>query len=196
VWLNDKAPGIIGSAIIGTLQVIIPATANPSSSYRIHFEHASASPNGFSRLPKQVFDGLLTNSDHSASSFGDGIADTWRLRYFGSVRNHLSQAAADADGDGLPNWAEFKAGTNPNDVQSSLRMLAEKSSIGHSPSRGLTLRWPSATALKYTIEVTQSITESQWVPVASNIPGTGAEMEFMIDNPPNSSQFYRVRLAD
>src|ERR1035441_1871221 len=53
----------------------------------------------------QTLTGLILLSDRSASIYGDGIPDSWRLRYFGTVNNILSQAAADADGDGRPSRA-------------------------------------------------------------------------------------------
>jgi hypothetical protein len=42
---------------------------------------------------------LPQRGQKSASTFNDGIPDSWRLKYFGSIYNLLSQASADADGD-------------------------------------------------------------------------------------------------
>ncbi len=43
----------------------------------------------------------------------DTIPDWWRLLYFGSVTDALAGASCDPDGDGLPNWKEFRANTDP-----------------------------------------------------------------------------------
>ena len=116
-WLNSTIAGLTGTATVGTLTVTIPANAPSSAAYAIHFDHASASPNGIASFPKQTLTGLILLSDRSASSYNDGIPDSWRLRYFGTVNNILSQAAADADGDGASNWHEYIAGTDPTDRQ-------------------------------------------------------------------------------
>jgi sugar lactone lactonase YvrE len=196
-WLEHRIAGLAGSATVGTLRFTIPANARSASAYRIHFEHASGSPNGFSAFPRQTIDGLLGGGDHSASSFNDGIPDSWRLRHFGSLANYLSQAAADADGDGVPNSAEFKAGTNPNDIRSQLRMLAEKRQHEDgTASKGLTLRWPSTRGKTYVVEVAPGISSATWLPITSQVTGTGGEMEFTIANPVDIAQFYRVRLVE
>src|SRR5205814_3064766 len=104
--------------MVGTLLVNIPSSAPEASVYEISFEHISASPNGLALFPQQFRPGLLTVGKTVTSS-GDGIPDEWRVRYFGSVSNPLSKADADPDMDGVSNWAEFKAGTDPNDSHSS-----------------------------------------------------------------------------
>jgi hypothetical protein len=196
-WLDDQVAGLKGSALVGNLRVTIPAQANASASYRIHFDHASASPNGLGLLPQQLRDGLVTGSDRSASSFGDGLPDHWRLRYFGSVLNYLSQADADADGDGLTNLAEYKAGTNPNDVTSQLRLLTgERSAIAGASSKALSLRWPSVRNKIYAIETASRLSGAEWIMVTNNLVGTGGEMEFSISKILEGAQFYRVRLVE
>ncbi len=48
---------------------------------------------------------------------GDGIADAWRVRYFGhptAQAGDLSRATDDPDNDGLNNLQEFQAGTDPH----------------------------------------------------------------------------------
>ena len=125
-WLNNAIAGLTGTATLGTLTVTIPANAPSSAAYAIHFDHASASPNGIASFPKQTLTGLILLSDRSGSSYSDGIPDSWRLRYFGTVNNILSQAAADADGDGASNWHEYVAGTDPTDPKSVLRASTDQ----------------------------------------------------------------------
>ena len=196
-WLDHTVPGVRGSGEVGTLRLAIPAQASASAAYRIHFEHVSASPNGFSVLPMVVVDGLLTTSDRSASSFRDGIPDSWRLRYFGSALNSLSRADTDADDDGLSNWTEFVVGTNPVDVSSNFRVRASKPLDQSSAlANEVTLRWPSAKGKVYSIEAGRAFSSGAWVPVAGNLTGTGHEMEFTIKPLGDAMQFFRVRVAE
>src|SRR5665213_2464903 len=106
-WLNSTNAGISGTNIIGLLNVTLPPNATTNCSYRIHFAHFSASPNGLALFHATVGDGLITMGDRSGSSWHDGIPDAWRLLYFGTVSNALSAANVDSDGDGASNWAEY-----------------------------------------------------------------------------------------
>ena len=56
----------------------------------------------------RVRESTVDFSDHDA----DGLPDFWELQYFG---HSYADAAADPDGDGWDNWAEFLANSNPAD---------------------------------------------------------------------------------
>ena len=192
VWLNSKTAGLAGDTVLGVLHIVLPDNANPNSAYRVHFGHASASPNGLALFPKKVQDGLLTFKDRSASSLGDGIPDSWRLRYFGTISNVLAQASADADGDGASNWAEFMSGTDPTQPDSNLRLAAKAKAPNANP---LTLRWPSVANKTYILEAAPSVTSSNWSVIASGIVGTGRDIELSPGNLGSAAQFFRVRLS-
>ncbi len=114
-WLDSGIAGISDSnALLGTLTVTIPTNATSLSAYAIHFDHASASPNGLASFPKQTFTGLVTLSSRTSSSYGDGIPDSWRLRWFGTTNNLLSVSNACPTGDGINNWEKYVAGVDPN----------------------------------------------------------------------------------
>ena len=113
-WLDSTIAGISNNAILGTLTVTIPANATSLSAYAIHFDHASGSPNGIASFPKQTLTGLITLSSRTNSSYGDGIPDSWRLRWFGTIYNLLSVSNACPSGDGINNWKKYVAGVDPN----------------------------------------------------------------------------------
>jgi Fn3 associated len=195
-WLNNQVAGVAGPGVVGTLTVVIPTNAPPSAAYRVHFDHISASPNGLGLFPRQVQDGLLTLRDRSSSSLGDGIPDTWRLRYFGSISDPLAQASADPDGDGVSNLAEFLAGTNPVDSNSRLCLAAHRQLNTGNGSPLLTLRWPSCPNKRYTVEAASSLTSGYWTELGSGLVGTGQELEFTPAAPADSTQFFRVRVSE
>jgi hypothetical protein len=190
-WLNNSIAGLAGSATIGTLTVTIPATASSSSAYAIHFDHASGSPNGLASFPSKTLTGLITLSDRSASSYGDSIPDSWRLRYFGTVNNVLSQANADADGDGMSNLQEYLAGTDPTDAGSCLRMATHQAAAQQ--RQDCVIHWPSVAGKQYVIERSQALFGSSWTAVSTNT-GTGSDMEIH-DTTGGGFRFYRVRVA-
>jgi len=104
----------------------------------------------------------------------------------------LAAATADGDGDGVSNWSEFKAGTNPADPKSHLRVAAQ----GKSQAGRLTLRWPSALNKKYTVEAAPSLNSAQWSVLDKDLNGTGQEMEFSPGESGGSAQFFRVQVAE
>jgi hypothetical protein len=181
-WLNSSIAGFTGAATIGTLQITLPTNAPANAAYSIHFDHASASPNGLASFPKKTFNGLITLSNRSASSWNDGIPDSWRLRWFGTIYNQLSAKTADADGDGANNWHEYNAGTDPNDSSSVLRVNAQ----------GLTVHWPSVLNRTYVVEKSASLFGGTWTSIVTNT-GTGTDMQYQ-DNS-GGARFYRVRVS-
>jgi len=190
VWLDSTVVGISGSnAVIGVLTIRVPTNAPGNAAYAIHFDHASASPNGIASFPKQTRTGLITLSNRSASSWNDGIPDSWRLRYFGSINNILSAASADADGDGMSNWQEYKAGTDPNDSSSHFKLNSSRSGA----ASDMVVRWPSVAGKSYVIEIAVAPYSTKWFPVSTNI-GTGFDIEYRDSNPSWSRRYYRVRL--
>ncbi len=61
------------------------------------------------------------------STPNDGIPDAWRARYFGgsgTTTNSQSAWFADSDHDGLSNYQEFLAGTDPTNAASVLKLTA------------------------------------------------------------------------
>ncbi len=190
-WLNSTISGLSGSAVIGTLTVQIPSNASAGAAYAVHFDHASASPNGLAAMATTTTTGLITLADRSASSFNDGIADAWRLRYFGSIYNLLSQASADADGDGASNWQEYVAGTDPTDSHSVLTVATHQAAAVQ--TQDCVVHWPSIAGKTYLIERSATIFAPNWIPVSTNT-GTGSDMEFH-DTTAGAVRFYRVQVA-
>ncbi|MGP8198824.1 MAG: hypothetical protein ACLQU4_04905 [Limisphaerales bacterium] len=188
VWLNSGAPGVSSNGVLGTLSVTLPSNVTSNSAYRVHFDHFSASPNGIALFHSTAQDGLITVGDRSGSSWGDGIPDSWRLLWFGTVSNALSAANADPDGDGASNWAEYVAGTNPLDSTSVFQLQPG----GSSSSSSFTLQWPSVVNKSYTVQSSSSLTSGSWTTLATNIVGNGQTMQWTDSNGIGQARFYRA----
>jgi sugar lactone lactonase YvrE len=189
-WLDSTIKGISSSAVIGTLTVTIPANATSLSSYAIHFDHASGSPNGIVSFPRQTLTGLITLSSRTNSTYNDGIPDSWRLRYFGTVDNFLSVSNADADGDGFNNWQEYVAGTDPTDPKSYL-FTGTDQSMAQSQQDSV-IYWPSMQGKQYVIQCSPGLFPGSWTSISTNT-GTGGNMEIH-DASGGGVRFYRVQV--
>jgi hypothetical protein len=179
--------GISNSGVIGTLTVKIPTNATSMSSYAIHFDHASGSP-GIGSFPRHTLTGLITLSSRTNSTYNDGIPDSWRLRWFGTVNNLLSVSNADADGAGFNNWYKYVAGLDPTDPKSKLTAGTDQS-MAQSPQDSV-IYWPSVAGKQYVIQRSSSLFPGTWSALSTNT-GTGGNMEIH-DASGGNSRFYRV----
>ncbi len=184
-WLDNTVAGVSGDAVLLTVTVPIPAGAGPFSAYRLRFKHFSASPNGLGLFRSHVHDGMIALSDRSGSSWGDGISDLWRLRWFGNVTDLRSAANVDADGDGRSNLAEYQTGTNPLNRRSVLA-IATRPFAG-----GVALSFPTGSGRSYILECASQL-GGTWTPLSTNA-GDGGLRE-LTDTPSGSGhRFYRIR---
>lgn len=189
VWLNSQISGLTGNATIGTLTITLPAGAPSSAAYAIHFDHASASPNGIVPFPEQKLTGLVTLSSRTNSSYNDGVPDSWRLRWFGTANNLLSVSNACPSGDGVNNYMKYVAGVDPS-VAGNFPKVNSKTPLpaGYAAA----IHWPTVSGKQYVIERSASLFPGAWTTISTNT-GTGTDMEFD-DDATGQSQFYRVRI--
>jgi hypothetical protein len=97
----------------------------------------------------------------------------------------------DSDGDGMNNWQEWRAGTDPTNGLSVLRL----SSISVAGAVA-TLRWQSASNVMYTLErSTNLLAQPAFLPIKSNISGTADTVACPDTNlPAIGPAFYRLNV--
>ncbi|MEI9863319.1 MAG: hypothetical protein WDN00_01925 [Limisphaerales bacterium] len=90
----------------------------------------------------------------------NGISDSWENYYFGSAGNDRTQTT-DSDGDGMPDYAEFIAGTNPTNAASKLIFV----SAAVQTNRFVQLKWAAIPGRLYQLESSTNL--NTWTPLTS-----------------------------
>jgi len=95
----------------------------------------------------------------------NAIPDEWMAMYFGPASSSWPSTTADSDGDGMNNYQEFLAGTNPTNAASVLRVQISNASqmqqLGKASgqtSSGMYLSWNTQPGLTYQVQVTTNFT--------------------------------------
>jgi hypothetical protein len=187
-------PPLQGRVLLGHVQFTVPASAQTGQFYRLRFANADGAPD----LDTQYdFESLSASIwvNAPAQSRADFITDEWKVKFFGSIDSPLADPFADPDKDGIPNWKEYLAGTDPTDRESRLHLGApeERTNDGR---KQVGLRWLTAPGKKYIIETTDDLTGGQWTIRAEGISGDGRFKEFIDANITGAAQYYRVRLQN
>ncbi len=120
---------------------------------------------------------------------GDGLPDDWEMAHFGSLAHAPN---GDADGDGVSNLAEYRAGTDPNDPQSCFAFI----SVERHPQGGLEVKWSSVPEESYAIQRSSNLL-SGFVDIASGQAATPPVNTFRdITATGEGPFFYRLRIDE
>ncbi len=114
----------------------------------------------------------------------DGLSDNWE-RLHGFNTNLVADAAEDADGDGMLNWQEYVAGTNPTNALSYLK-------IDTLTARPATLGFLAVSNRTYTVRFSDRVAGGQWQTLA-HVPARATNRLELIPDPAYATnRFYRV----
>ena len=163
-------------------------TNPPPGQYRIQFDPVAYyqtplnQTNTYSDTNAVLFIGNYTIVDAN----NNGMADAWEQAFFGGVvPGHL--AATDSDGDGMSDFAEFMAGTNPTNRLSMLSLSATPASGGF-----VQFNWPSGSGRDYRVLGSSNLIN--WTPSSSWITATGQNSQVIIPPTNGTVRFFKLEV--
>lgn len=139
-----------------------------------------------------------TISPGALDADGSGLPIAWELTYFGTTGVNPN---ADPDHDGMSNYQEYLAGTDPNNPNSVFRITAESvffssgglGGPGGSSEAIATLTWNSVPTRYYYIQTTPSLSSPVWTDSGLGLitPTSTSTVRDFAD-PDAPMRFYRV----
>ena len=182
-------PALQGSNALGSISFQVPPTAQAGQSYTLRFTGEDGSPDLDTLYQLESVPGTAWVAS-AALAPPQITSDEWRMCFFGSLTNARAQDNADPDGDGMPNWQEYLAGTNPTNALSALQFL-NPGFVGG--GQNINLSWETAPGRIYLLESSLAVGGNNWTPVNTNL-GNGNVFQVTLTNHPGSARFYRIQL--
>jgi hypothetical protein len=119
----------------------------------------------------------------------NGIADSWERNFFNTVSTNRT-VKTDSDGDGMTDYAEFIAGTNPTNAASKLIFTAALAQTNHN----VRLQWSAvADRLYRLLSATGNFTN--WSAYSDWQQATTNQVIFTATNATTSARFFRVQVS-
>ena len=122
----------------------------------------------------------------------NGVSDDWEwLNFRNDEKYDRENPEQDSDNDGFSNYAEWVAGTDPND---EWKYIAWESQVIEGTNVTLTFR--SVAGAPYQIEETDAhgLLATNWVPRGEIITGQGETTTWTGERPGGESRMYRIRV--
>lgn len=178
------------SNYLGSLSFTIPSTAQTGQTYRICLTNVDGLPALGTDYTLETRSAVV--AVRAAAPAASLTSDEWKLHFFGSLNAATAADLADPDGDGVPNYMEYLAGTDPTDPGSRLAFSsAQRQVVGNKPQ--LSLNWLTAQGKAYEVQWTTNLTRGAWSTLTT-ISGNGLVSSCVDTNLAGPGRFYRVHV--
>lgn len=183
----------------GLLRAVSNATINCTGVGSFN-DPVFAPPYSYAMDESNLLAGIVTNSAGAGQLGFNGAAfELWQLQYFDCILCPQAAAAADPDGDGLDNQAEFQSGTSPTNSASALQIISATRQ-----DNDVVLTWSTAGGVTNAVQSTVGDPSGSYTNNFGDIsgpimiPGSGDATTNYVDlggatNSP--AQYYRIRLV-
>lgn len=137
---------------------------------------------------RQTVLGLDLGAYECTDTDGDALPDNWERQYFGTISSFAAQPGNDSDGDGMQNFQEYQADTNPMNSNSVLRISGIE--IG---SGGLSVGIQGGSnAWQYLEYSTNLMGGATWLSLLTNAPPTAMATNVLFPSGSMPFRFYRI----
>ena len=174
--------GRIYYTVDGTAPTLESAWVNSGQTVRVNWSGKIRAilvrGSSISRIAEANF--TMTDAD------ADGLPDWWEGQNFGSLG--IASASTDTDGDGISDYAEFIAGTNPRDPSDKFELGQTIQTLA---SGQIQITWASKTDRIYLLQESPNLVD--WSDNTTPLLGTGATM-LQTRTMGASHTFYRLRV--
>jgi hypothetical protein len=178
------------SNFLGWVTFTVPATAQAGQVYTLSFGGADGSPDLNSEYDFETRSAYVAVSAPAPQP--SICSDEWKVCFFGSLTNPSAADSADPDGDGVPNWMEYLAGTDPTDAKSKLHFSsAAKQVVSGRPQ--VTLQWLTAPGKAYQVQWATRPGGGAWSALTT-VSGNGAVASCADTNTTAAARFYRLQV--
>ncbi len=129
---------------------------------------------------------ILTGTYTFPDVNSNGMSDLYEEYYFGSVSSNRTRYT-DTDGDGMSDYAEFIAGTDPTNALSNLRFLTTVDS-----NNVVTFQWSAIPGRIYEVQTSTNLLE--WTPVSLWEQAVASPMTYSWTNAADRARAFRVEV--
>ena len=193
-WAGGWSMGRIGipsgaSNLLGNLVLSIPEGVPPGGWYGVRVERADGASDWQTAVN---FETRAARVCVGTPAMGDSrVSEEWRSWAFGGKNDEQSADDADPDGDGLTNWQEFVAGTNP--LEPSSRLVIRPLPRLPSREKGPLLQWETIPGRIYEVWAAPDPVRGPWELVES-LAGTGDVIVWEAHGQGAERRFFRLRV--
>ncbi len=151
----------------------------------------TAAPSNFTRSAT-VIGVVATLVPPASTNFTFSKADRGRIERVDLLVNLPLDPALDSDGDGVPDWAELIAGTDPYDPDSVFKASTE---LQPASGGGLIIKWASVAGKTYSIHRSTNLSQGFSL-LVDNLPATAPQNQYTDSTATTAGPyFYRIAVS-